>query len=164
MHLHTVVDDSLRLVAQQLEQHHVIVTREYHCAEDMMMGDADLLSQALVNFFLNAQDAMPGGGTLRVTTSVVQNSRVRARGAGASSAGTALLLRIEDNGVGISEDDLAHIFDPFFTTKSHGTGLGLAVAHGIVEEQGGMIDVQSQTGSGTAFLISLPLPEKPESA
>ncbi len=161
IHTHTVVDDSLRLVAQQLEQHHVNVVRDFRCAEDSIMGDADLLSQAFVNFFLNAQDAMPGGGTLRISTSLVQNSRTRQRG-GQQPGGNALLLRIEDNGIGIGEDDLGHIFDPFFTTKSHGTGLGLAVSHGIIDEQGGVIDVQSHVGTGTSFLISFPLPEKTE--
>jgi signal transduction histidine kinase len=69
----------------------------------------------------------------------------------------ALRITIRDNGEGISEENVAHVFDPFFTTKDYGTGLGLSVVHGIIQEHGGQIEVESEVARGTAFHISLPL-------
>ena len=135
------------------------------------MGDAALLSQAFVNFFLNAEDAMEPGGVLHVTTSIVQNQHVARRRNGIINSngnghhrGVTMLIRIQDTGCGIGDDDLDRIFDPFFTTKSNGTGLGLAVAHGIIEEQGGAIRVESKRGDGTAFIIDFPMTSPEERA
>ncbi|MDA0990451.1 MAG: ATP-binding protein [Verrucomicrobia bacterium] len=155
--MHTVIDNSLRLVQQQLERHQIMVAKDYRCTDDTVLGDANLLSQAFVNFFLNAQEAMQAGGILKIGTSIVQNSQAsRNRPEKRSPGSKTILVRIEDSGVGIKEDELLRVFDPFFTTKSYGTGLGLAVAHGIIDEQGGFIDVQSTEGKGTVFLIDFP--------
>jgi signal transduction histidine kinase len=70
------------------------------------------------------------------------------------------LIKIADTGCGIEEEDLLRVFDPFFTTKTSGTGLGLSVAHGIITEQGGVIDVVSEPGRGTEFLIHFPVPKE----
>ncbi len=140
-----------------------------------MLGDADLLSQAFVNFFLNAQESMARGGSLRVTTRLLNGAHSAGAvgaepGAAVSSPFTSavetnipggnkdafMVIEIADTGSGIEEDNLVRIFDPFFTTKSTGTGLGLSVAHGIITEQGGLIDVESQSGKGTAFIIQFP--------
>ena len=67
------------------------------------------------------------------------------------------MLAIQDTGEGIPKEDLGHIFDPFFTTKAQGTGLGLSVAHGIIHEHDGVINVQSELGRGTTFTIAIPL-------
>ena len=79
--------------------------------------------------------------------------------AGGHNGDTHEVLRvtIRDNGEGIRKEDLAHVFDPFFTTKDYGTGLGLSVVHGIVQEHGGQIEVESELSKGTAFHILLPL-------
>ena len=69
----------------------------------------------------------------------------------------ALCVSIRDTGEGIKPGDIAHVFDPFFTTKDHGTGLGLSVVHGIVQEHGGVIEVESELAEGTTFIIYLPL-------
>ena len=69
-------------------------------------------------------------------------------------------ITVEDTGVGISDQDLPRVFDPFFTTKSHGTGLGLAVAHSIISDQGGTIVVESRPGQGTTFSMDFPLIRK----
>ena len=71
---------------------------------------------------------------------------------------------IQDSGEGIPAEDLSHIFDPFFTTKAQGTGLGLSVAHGIIHEHGGMIDVKSAPGLGTTFTVAIPLLKEGASA
>jgi signal transduction histidine kinase len=116
-------------------------------------ADSAQLNQILVNLVVNAIQAMPGGGSLMVST-------------GASESSVALI--VEDTGAGMSEEVLEKIFLPFFTTKDvdEGTGLGLAVVHGIVTAHGGSIDVESQPGHGTRFEIRLPLggPEQTQEA
>jgi two-component system sensor histidine kinase HydH len=95
----------------------------------------------LWNLCLNALQAMPDGGELKVTV---------------GPSGGRLLVRVADTGEGIADEDLGHIFEPFFSTKPDGTGLGLALVHRIVQDHGGEIDVQSRPGVGTAFTLTLP--------
>ena len=101
------------------------------------------MSQVLLNLFINALHAMPEGGTLRVTV---------------KSEADVVALLISDTGHGIPRENLSKIFTPFFTTKEvgKGTGLGLTVVHGIIEEHGGSITVDSEPGKGTTFTIHLP--------
>jgi two-component system NtrC family sensor kinase len=108
--------------------------------------DPDQILEVFVNILINAVDAMPQGGTLRVTTRKLE-------------AEPSVEIRITDSGHGIAPENLDKIFDPFFTTKEaeKGTGLGLAVCHGIVERHNGTIDVESEVGKGTTFIIKLPL-------
>jgi signal transduction histidine kinase/ActR/RegA family two-component response regulator len=110
-------------------------------------ADVGQLEQVLLNLGLNARDAMPMGGTLRIVTTT----------AGTGSSRQAHLSFI-DTGVGMDEDTVAHVFEPFFTTKrgGRGTGLGLATAYGIIKQSGGDIDVTSSLGHGATFTISLP--------
>jgi len=108
--------------------------------------DPDQILEVFVNILINAVDAMPQGGTLKVTTRKLE-------------AEPSIEIRIKDSGHGISPENLGKIFDPFFTTKEaeKGTGLGLAVCHGIVERHNGTIDVESEVGKGTTVIIKLPL-------
>ena len=124
--------------------------------------DQNQIQQVLANVFMNGIQAMPGGGRLRVDTGV---RRARPPTAGAAEA-DYLCVTVADEGRGIASDDLAHIFEPFFTTKAvgEGTGLGLAVAHGIVAEHGGWIEVESEVGKGSRFSIFLPRPAEPAEA
>jgi signal transduction histidine kinase len=146
IHLHEVIRNSLKLVHQRLGQGQVVVTTDLSSGSDRINGDAALLSQALVNFYLNALEAMPaGGGRITVTTRPVPGH---------------LRVEIRDAGTGIKAEDIPRIFDPFFTTKSQGTGLGLSVAHGIIQEHQCAIQVESQVGQGTAILIDFPLLSK----
>jgi two-component system sensor histidine kinase PilS (NtrC family) len=103
--------------------------------------DRQQFRQAVWNLCLNAVQAMPEGGELRVTMAVVAGR---------------LRLRVSDSGEGIAREDLAHIFEPFFSTKPDGTGLGLALVHRIVQEHGGDLDVQSRPGLGSTFTLTLP--------
>jgi len=118
-----------------------------------MRLDRQQIKQAILNLFLNALDAITGtGGTIRVTTRFL-NKPV---------GGPWVNIEIADSGSGISAEDLEHIFDPFFTTKHksdehEGTGLGLVIVHQIVDQHGGHIQVESQVGRGTMFVISLPV-------
>ena len=116
-------------------------------------ADAGQLSQALLNLAVNARDAMPSGGRLTISTSNAAVPTGRSVPAGAYA-----VLTVQDTGVGIRPEDASHIFEPFFTTKQpgKGTGLGLAMVYGIVQQSGGHIAVESEPGRGTRFDIYLP--------
>ncbi len=114
--------------------------------------DPGNLGQVLLNLTLNARDAMPQGGTIRIRTTQVMWP------AATKNARSHVLLEVSDTGKGMSEDTLSHIFEPFFTTKTKdkGTGLGLATVYGIVKQSGGDISIESQLGKGATFKIYLP--------
>jgi signal transduction histidine kinase len=118
-------------------------------------ADASQLAQALTNLVVNAIQATPQGGHVRIA---VEARDVGAGAPGERAPGPHVVLEVQDDGEGIPADRLGAVFDPFFTTKpvGEGTGLGLSVAHGIVEEHGGWIDVRSEPGRGSAFRIWLP--------
>ncbi len=119
-------------------------------ATPAVVVDPGQMEQVLVNLAINARDAMPGGGTLRVET-------VPADG------GDGALLRVIDSGVGMDEATRSRIFEPFFTTKApgHGTGLGLSTVYGIVSQAGGRVVVASEPGRGSVFEIFLPSARQP---
>jgi PAS domain S-box-containing protein len=118
-------------------------------------ADAGQVEQVLMNLAVNAHDAMPGGGALRIR---LTNEDLRTRVGAGPAPGRYVVLAVSDTGTGMDEATLSHIFEPFFTTKEpgKGTGLGLATAYGIVEQSGGTIAVESQLGKGTTFRIHLP--------
>jgi PAS domain S-box-containing protein len=106
--------------------------------------DRGQIQQAIINLVINAIEATDSGGKIMITSSCkLKKDRV--------------VVRITDTGSGISSDDIDRLFDPFFTTKEEGTGLGLAITHGIIEQHGGTIDVESTLGQGTTFQIILPV-------
>jgi PAS domain S-box-containing protein len=117
-----------------------------------VVADPRQLEQVLVNLAVNARDAMPDGGTLEVST------RRLARAEGDPAGGQRVRLVVKDSGVGMDEPTRARAFDPFFTTKEpgHGTGLGLAVVHGIVEQCDGTVRLESAPGRGTSVVVELP--------
>jgi two-component system, NtrC family, sensor kinase len=126
-----------------LQHNHIKV--EFRLANDLppVYGNTGKLQQVFVNLFLNAQDAMPYGGELEIQTGMIESS---------------IVVDVSDTGIGIPEENLKRIFDPFFTTKAvgKGTGLGLAVTYGILQEHGGRIFVDSDLEKGTHFRLKLP--------
>jgi two-component system NtrC family sensor kinase len=110
----------------------------------LVLGDKNQLQQVLINLSLNACEAMPNGGTLMLTTSLVDGR---------------IVVEVIDTGCGIKKEHLDKVLEPFFTTKpvGKGTGLGLSVSYGIVEQHGGTLEVESQEGKGTTFKITLPV-------
>ena len=154
-HVHEVLEKALLLVGHRLYQKDVKLVRSWHAEVDTIRADADQIEQVFLNFFINALDAMKTGGSLTVATEV-----------GSANAWPAVLsddvreilrITVQDDGSGIKPEDVPHVFDPFFTTKDYGTGLGLSVVHGIVQEHGGQIEVESELDRGTSFHILLPL-------
>ncbi|MEI9961047.1 MAG: ATP-binding protein [Limisphaerales bacterium] len=125
-------------------------------------ADAGMLDQVLMNLAINARDAMPTGGKLIIETSAVQFDKAAEAQSPQIRPGLFVCLSVSDTGTGIAPENLSRIFDPFFTTKEvgKGTGLGLAVVHGIVQQHKGWIAVYSEVGYGTTFRIFLPRVEK----
>ena len=156
--LHTVVQHSLKLMSEEALKKKVALSRHLEAPVDTIMGDKHQLQQILLNLLLNALDSMAQGGRLTVSTAVVQGQYSPTPDA---VPGDYIRLDIADTGSGIAPEALPHIFDPFFTTKSNGTGLGLTVAHGIILEHSGMVDVESRVGQGTIFHIFFPLLKEP---
>jgi CheY-like chemotaxis protein len=126
-------------------------------------ADPGQLEQVLMNLAVNARDAMPNGGTLRLRTQNVEIDVDAARERPGLKPGTYASIVVEDTGCGIDAAALPHIFEPFFTTKGpgHGTGLGLATVYGIVKQSDGYISVDSALGVGTRFTVLLPRADAP---
>lgn len=138
-----VLDNTVAFLTEKLERRGIRVEREYADVPSVL-GDPERLQQLFLNLFLNAADAMPDGGLLRL-------------GLGVDGEGD-VVVRVADSGTGIPAEERERIFDPFVTSKpaGEGSGLGLAVAQGIVTDHGGAIDVESPPGEGTEFRILLP--------
>jgi len=137
----SLLNETLDLLSNELVSRHVEVSRNYQ-ATTPVLGDSQQLKQVFINLILNSLQAMNGAARLELRT---------------AREDTTVLVTVADNGAGIAEQDLPRLFEPFFTTKPGGTGLGLAVAQGIVKEHGGHIEIASRPGHGTAITVSLPL-------
>ncbi|MGD0001276.1 MAG: PAS domain S-box protein [Bryobacteraceae bacterium] len=123
-----------------------------------VMADPNQVHQVLMNLLVNARDAMPEGGKLEITTRNVDLDEDSAASHPEASAGRYILMTVTDSGHGMDEATCQHLFEPFFTTKesSKGTGLGLATVYGIIKQSDGWIDVRSEVGVGTSFMVYLP--------
>lgn len=157
MHVHEVLEKALLLVGHRLYQKDVKLTRSWQAEVDTIRADADQIEQVFLNFFINALDAMKTGGSLTVSTEIGTTKTWPTALPDHSDVREILRISVQDDGAGIKPEDVPHVFDPFFTTKDYGTGLGLSVVHGIVQEHGGQIEVESELNRGTSFHILLPL-------
>ncbi len=137
------LDEALFLVANQFALLGIQLDRDLQPVPTMR-ADFGQLRQAFANIVINACDAMPNGGTLRVRVRFVESERI-------------IVVEINDTGVGIPAEQLTKVLDPFFTTKEKGTGLGLSVVYGVVERHGGRLLIDSTPGVGTKVTIRLPL-------
>ena len=142
VNVHVLLDHSLRLLEHQMSSRMISLRRDFQAAPETVRGDESQLQQAFMNLLLNAVEAMSSGGELLAATQT---------GAG------RVKISIRDTGAGIAPENLAHVFDTFFTTKKNGTGLGLAICRRVVEEHHGAIEVQSEAGRGSTFIITLPM-------
>ncbi len=141
----TVLEATCALVEHKFALHNVKIIKGYDPHLPEIMADDNQLQQVFVNIILNAYQAMPQGGELRIITRTV---------------GRQVQILFSDTGMGIPSENVGRVFDPFFTTKEvgQGTGLGLSVSYGIIEKHGGTIEVESRVGRGTTFTVKLPLP------
>lgn len=150
--MNQVVDKVLSFfVTQRGRREDIMIEKKFFSSLPMAMIDLNSIEQALLNIILNAQNAMPKGGTLRVFTSLL-DQKENASGDGCP----AVQIIFEDTGIGIPNENLPKIFNPFFSTRSDGTGLGLSITKNIVEQHGGRIEVESQVNVGTKIIITLP--------
>jgi signal transduction histidine kinase len=145
--LEQTVRDCLEVMSERIMRHGIEIETDFDPTLPPVHADQDHMSQVLLNLFINAVQAMPEGGRLRVGLAGTDNHAT---------------ITVADSGHGISPEHLSKIFDPFFTTKEvgKGTGLGLTVVHGIIQEHGGSITAKSEPGQGTTFMISLPLSQE----
>ena len=142
------VHTALRLVENTLQNQDIVYQAELEDSLPKVFLDPIRIEQVLLNLFNNAIEAMPGGGVLTVSTTLETDQTDE----------DWLVIRVRDTGTGIEEEHLTQLFDPFFTTKEvgEGTGLGLSVSYGLIQEHGGRIEVSSQPGKGSEFQIYLP--------
>ncbi|MCZ6509620.1 MAG: CHASE domain-containing protein [Alphaproteobacteria bacterium] len=148
------IEELLQKSTGERYQLHIESHTEGACVET----DASEFSQALVNLVINARDAMPRGGCIKITSRVVELDEEFAAMHQKLSAGRFVEVAVKDNGIGIDEDTLKHIFEPFFTTKDQGkgTGLGLAMVYGFAQNSQGSVEVESTLEVGTTIKMLLP--------
>jgi two-component system NtrC family sensor kinase len=146
-----IISDTLALLDHQFKVTRIKVQDERSAHLPPIHGNAGRLQQVFLNLFLNAKDAMSNGGTLRIAT----------------TNGESVSVTVSDTGTGIAQEHIHRIYDPFFTTKTtpregqpRGTGLGLSVTYGIIQEHAGKIRVESRHGEGTTFYLDFPLTRK----
>jgi PAS domain S-box-containing protein len=142
--INTVIDEILLLHEKQLRENDIHIATTFSDGLGQVNASKDQLRQVFLNMVANARDAMAGGGTLTVTT---------------SGDGEKVIIEVTDTGTGIKEEYMDKIFDSFFTTKGEvkGVGLGLSVCYGFIKDHGGDIVVKSEVGTGTTFVITLPV-------
>jgi two-component system NtrC family sensor kinase len=152
LNVNHLIVNTLDLLDYQVQRQGVSVTMRLEAERPFLKADPDLLQQVFLNLILNSLQSMPTGGTLQISSSP---RRIVQEGLEYDERDYVQVC-LEDTGAGMDEETMKNLFTPFFTTKERGTGLGLAVTHGIVQEHGGWIDVKSKVGKGSVFTVYLP--------
>jgi PAS domain S-box-containing protein len=140
--INTLLRALAEFLSEELSRTHIAMTLDLCDNVPLIQGDERFLRQMLINLVKNAMAAMPDGGSIHMSTKCADDN---------------IHISVDDTGVGIPEDMIHKIFEPYFTTKVDGTGLGLTMAYKVVKEHGGDIRVQSESGKGTCFTITLPV-------
>jgi len=161
--LNMVVMDTTELLGRTFIDRNITVKVETEPSLPAVSGDSIHLEQIITNLAMNAMDAMPGGGTLMISTSVIEVGSKASPIRPFLAPGKYVVLTVGDTGTGIAPEVRSRIFEPFFTTKpvGKGTGLGLAMVYGIVKSHQGEVRVKSQPGVGTTFEIYIPSLDRP---
>lgn len=137
------ISKALQFIDAKLQEKKIALETDFHSNIGKITIDPDLFYRALLNILVNAIQAMPDGGVLRLSTGIVDSDG-------------SVFISIQDSGKGMSEEKAAEIFKPFFTDKNRGTGLGLAITKNIIEQHHGTISVKSRENEGSTFTITLP--------
>jgi len=144
-----IIERSIQLLEKQASVRNIKILKALDLSLPSIDLDKNKMQQVFSNLIINACDAMAGGGTLTITSRLGLDRR-------------QIEILFADTGMGIPEENIHKLFDPFFTTKSAGTGLGLAVSYGIIQQRGGKIGVRSEVGQGSVFIVILPLDQQSE--
>jgi two-component system, cell cycle sensor histidine kinase and response regulator CckA len=157
LELNALLEDEARMLRRLIGEH---VTLRLNLGDDVgrIKADPGQVQQVILNLAVNARDAMPHGGVLTVTTKSLELDADTAARLGCPGAARVACIEVTDTGHGMRAETLAHMFEPFFTTKElgRGTGLGLSTVYGIVRQSGGGVEVASDPGRGTTFLVYFP--------
>jgi len=157
--IHTAIQNTLAILERSIDRK-VKIELEFKAVHSMVLGDSAQLQNAILNLGINARDAMPEGGVLKIATANIvleeRDSRIFADGI---KPGEFIEIAVSDTGIGISPENRKHLFEPFFTTKEmgKGTGLGLAGVYAMIKDHHGAIHVYSEVSHGTVFKIYLPI-------
>jgi signal transduction histidine kinase len=138
-----VLERTVDLISGAAREQKVEIIRQYPAGKIPLFVDPEQIREALVNLELNALEAMPEGGSLKISLN--------------GKAGEGAIIRVCDTGLGIPPGTESRIFEPFFTTKEGGTGLGLSIVYRVVENHGGAISVEKSDNQGTTFILTLPV-------
>jgi PAS domain S-box-containing protein len=151
-----IIEETLRLFERSIDKS-IVIKKVLSNDVAIIKGDDGQIQQAILNLLINARDAMQNGGTVTISSQVVNPDVRSATVFGEARSGEFASIVISDTGIGMSQADQQRIFEPFFTTKEKGTGLGLSVVYGVVNSHGGFISVLSDPGRGTQFSMFFPL-------
>lgn len=161
--LNRVANETLDIIGRTFDKAIEIETH-FHNSLPTVEADATQMEQVLMNFCVNARDAMPEGGKLIIETDVALLTEEYVRKHMGAKPGSYVVLSVTDSGIGMDKETMEKVFEPFFTTKEEGksTGLGLAMVYGVVKNHGGHVRVYSEPGYGSTFKVYLPVYGKPE--
>jgi len=143
-----ILSDTVTLIKTRIKDDKIAVETLYSDRLPLIDGDRNQLQQVFLNMLLNSIEAMPDGGKITIATNMINISNQHRK---------LLKITIADNGCGIDDATKNYIFDPFYTTKDSGTGMGLSISFTVIEQHGGLIDVESQPSKGAKFMIYLPI-------